>query len=61
MLIKVTHAETGKSYTIPVTQFVVQNDGGESIAVGFESSGLIVYSDATQADFAQVLRTAGVK
>lgn len=61
MLVRLTHPETGKSYTVPATQVFVQNDRGEYIAVAFQSNGLIVYGDVTQPDFQKTLASAGVR
>lgn len=50
----------GKRYTIPAVQVVVENDDGATLAVAYETAGLIVYTDATKDDFRGVVRQLGL-
>ena len=51
MLVQFIHKDSGKLYTMEVTQVVVCTDGGSPVAIAYERSGMVVYTDAGRNDF----------
>lgn len=46
--------ENGKTYQIPVSQVVVYAEDGQPCAVTYEHAGLIVHSNGSMDDFANL-------
>lgn len=61
MNIRITHAESGKTFLIPITQLLLMSDNGEPLALAYETAGLMIYSDVTHADFSETLKSSGMK
>jgi len=59
MLIEIVH-QNGKRYTIPVLQVVTMTDEQGPVAVAYETAGLMVYTDATKADFSAAVQQLGL-
>mgnify|MGYP000855571849 CR=1 FL=1 len=56
MFVQVRHRDSGKTYLLPVSQVVVANNDGQPVSLAYERDGLIVCSDATQQDFAGIVK-----
>ncbi len=56
MLIRFTHKTTGKVLTLPCAQVVVMDDLGVPLAVTYQDGEVVIHSDATHDDFAQVIQ-----
>lgn len=54
MFIEIIHPG-GQRYRIPASQVVIHNDDGNPVAVAYETSGLLVYTDVTKGDFNTVV------
>ncbi len=61
MFISFIHPDSGKTYTLPVSQVVIYAEDGQPAGLAYEHAGLIVYSNVGQPGFAQQAASLKIK